>query len=158
MVRSIITDSGIQPIYLELELTESLFMRDVDVVLKTLNELHELGIMLAIDDFGTGYSNLSYLKRFPIDRLKIDQSFIRNLEHEPVNVDIVRAIAALGKSMSLKLVAEGVETENELALVKSSGCEFVQGYWFSRPLPVAQLESWMKERSLTQPDDNRLTE
>ena len=131
MVRSIITDSGIQPIYLELELTESLFMHDVDVVLKTLHELHELGVKLAIDDFGTCYSNLSYLKMFPIDRLKIDQSFIRNLEREPVNINIVRAIAALGKSMSLELVAEEVETEDELALVKSSGCEFVQGYLFS---------------------------
>lgn len=148
MVRSIISDSGMQPIYLELELTESLFMHDVDVVLKTLHELHELGVKLAIDDFGTGYSNLSYLKRFPIDRLKIDQSFIRHLEREPVNVDIVRAIAALGKSMSLELVAEGVETDSELALVKSSGCGFVQGYRYSKPLPAAQLESWVKERDL----------
>jgi diguanylate cyclase (GGDEF)-like protein len=148
MVRSIITDSGIQPIYLELELTESLFMHNVEVVLKTLHELHELGVKLAIDDFGTGYSNLSYLKRFPVDRLKIDQSFIRNLENEPVNVEIVRAIAVLGKSMSLELVAEGVETDNELALVKSCGCEFIQGYWFSRPLSAAQLELWVKERNL----------
>ena len=147
MVRSIIADSGMQPIYLELELTESLFMHDVDVVLKTLHELHDLGVKLAIDDFGTGYSNLGYLKMFPIDRLKIDQSFIRHLEREPVNADIVRAIAALGKSMSLELVAEGVETDDELALVKSSGCEFVQGYRFSKPLPAAQLESWIKERT-----------
>jgi diguanylate cyclase len=148
MVRSIITDSGIQPIYLELELTESLFMHNVEVVLKTLHELHELGVKLAIDDFGTGYSNLSYLKRFPVDRLKIDQSFIRNLENEPVNVEIVRAIAVLGKSMSLELVAEGVETDNELALVKSCGGEFIQGYWFSRPLPAAQIELWVKEKNL----------
>ncbi len=148
MVRSIITDSGMQPIFLELELTESLFMHDVDVVLKTLHELHDLGVKLAIDDFGTGYSNLGYLKMFPIDRLKIDQSFIRHLEREPVNIDIVRAIAALGKSMSLELVAEGVETDSELALVKSSGCEFVQGYRFSKPLPANQIEQWMKERFL----------
>jgi diguanylate cyclase (GGDEF)-like protein len=150
MVRSIIIDSGMQPIYLELELTESLFMHDVDVVLKTLRELHEFGVKLAIDDFGTGYSNLGYLKRFPIDRLKIDQSFIRHLEREPVNVEIVRAIAALGKSMSLELVAEGVETDSEMALAQSSGCEFVQGYRFSKPLPADQLESWVRERNLTQ--------
>jgi len=150
MVRSIITDSGMQPIYLELELTESLFMHDVDVVLKTLNELHEFGVKLAIDDFGTGYSNLGYLKRFPIDRLKVDQSFIRHLEREPVNVEIVRAIAALGKSMSLELVAEGVETDIEMDLAQSSGCEFVQGYRFSKPLPADQLEAWVKERNLTQ--------
>jgi predicted signal transduction protein with EAL and GGDEF domain len=148
MVKSIITESGMQPAYLELELTESLFMHDVEVVLKTLSTLHDLGVKLAIDDFGTGYSNLSYLKMFPIDRLKIDQSFIRHLEREPVNVDIVRAIAALGKSMSLELVAEGVETDDELALVKSSGCEFVQGYRYSKPLPADQLESWINQRNL----------
>ncbi len=147
MVKSIIADSGMQPIYLELELTESLFMHDMEVVLKTLHTLHDLGVKLAIDDFGTGYSNLGYLKMFPIDKLKIDQSFIRNLESEPVNVDIVKAIAALGKSMSLELVAEGVETDDELALVKSSGCDSVQGYRYSKPLPANQLEAWMKERN-----------
>lgn len=148
MVCSIIADSGMQPIYLELELTESLFMHDVDTVLKTLNELHEFGVKIAIDDFGTGYSNLGYLKRFPIDRLKIDQSFIRHLDREPINVEIVRAITALGKSMSLELVAEGVETDIEMTLAHSSGCEFVQGYLFSQPLPAAQFESWMNERSV----------
>ena len=147
MVSSIIADSGMQPIYLELELTESLFMHDTDIVLKTLHTLHDLGVKLAIDDFGTGYSNLAYLKMFPIDRLKIDQSFIRHLEREPVNVDIVRAIIALGKSMSLELVAEGVETDDELALVRSSGCDLVQGYRYSKPLPTDQIEAWMKARN-----------
>ena len=147
MVKSIISDSGIRPIYLELELTESLFMHDVEVVLKTLHTLHDLGVKLAIDDFGTGYSNLGYLKMFPIDKLKIDQSFIRHLECEPVNVDIVKAIAALGKSMSLELVAEGVETDDELDLVISSGCDSVQGYRYSKPLPADQLESWIQKRN-----------
>jgi diguanylate cyclase (GGDEF)-like protein len=146
MVRSIIADSGMQPAYLELELTESLFMHDVEAVLKTLHELRELGVKLAIDDFGTGYSNLSYLRRFPVNRLKVDQSFIRNVEREPVNAEIVRAIAALGKSMSLELVAEGVETDSELNMAQASGCEFVQGYRFSKPLPADQLESWLRER------------
>lgn len=146
MVRSIIADSGMQPAYLELELTESLFMHDVEAVLKTLHELRELGVKLAIDDFGTGYSNLSYLRRFPINRLKVDQSFIRNVEREPVNAEIVRAIAALGKSMSLELVAEGVETDSELSMAQTSGCEFVQGYRFSKPLPADQLESWLREK------------
>lgn len=148
IVRSIIADSGMQPMYLELELTESLFMHDADAVLITLRELREFGVKLAIDDFGTGYSNLSYLRKFPINRLKVDQSFIRNIEREPVNAEIVRAIAALGKSMSLELVAEGVETDSELDIAQSSGCEFVQGYRFSKPLPAAQLESWVRERSL----------
>lgn len=145
MVFTIIAESGINPRYLELELTESLCMDDVVTVLKTLHELHEFGVKLAIDDFGTGFSNLSYLKKFPIDRLKIDQSFIRNIEQEPINVGIVRAIAALGKSMSLELVAEGVETDCELALAESCGCEFVQGYRFSKPMPGNQLQSWLKE-------------
>jgi diguanylate cyclase (GGDEF)-like protein len=148
MVRSIISESGMNPIYLELELTESLFMHDVEIVLKTLHELHDLGVKLSIDDFGTGYSNLGYLKLFPIDKLKIDQSFVRNLENEPVNLDIVRAIAALGKSMSLELVAEGVETNNELDLVQATGCDLVQGYLFSKPLPANEIELWMKEGNL----------
>lgn len=145
MVRTIIEESGMNPVYLELELTESLFMHDVDTVLKTLHELHELGVRLAIDDFGTGYSNLSYLRRFPIDRLKVDQSFIRDIEKEPVNAEIVKAIATLGKSMSLELVAEGVETDSELELAELSGCDFVQGYRFSKPLPAMQFETWVKE-------------
>ena len=145
MVFTIVRESGIEPRYLELELTESLCMDDVVTVLRTLHELHEFGIKLAIDDFGTGFSNLSYLKKFPIDRLKIDQSFIRNIEHEPVNVGIVTAIVALGKSMTLELVAEGVETDGELELAESCGCECVQGYLFSKPMPANQLESWLKE-------------
>jgi diguanylate cyclase (GGDEF)-like protein len=144
MVKSIVMESGIQPEHLELELTESVCMHEVASVLNPLKELHEFGIKLAIDDFGTGFSNLSYLNKFPIDRLKIDQSFIRHIESEPVNIDIVRAIVALGKSMSLELVAEGVETDSEMNLAESCGCEFVQGYRFSKPLPSDQLESWLK--------------
>ena len=147
LVRSIVKDSGMQPSLLELELTESLCMHNVDSVLNTLYELNEFGLKLAIDDFGTGYSNLSYLRRFPIDRLKIDQSFIRHIEHEQVNIDIVKAIVALGKSMSMELVAEGVETESELAMVQSIGCKFVQGYFFSHPLPAYEFEKWIKENT-----------
>ena len=145
IVRNVVTESGITPSLLELELTESLCMNNVDSVLNTLYELHQFGIKLAIDDFGTGYSNLSYLRRFPINRLKIDQSFIRNIEHEPVNVDIVKAIIALGKSMSMELVAEGVETQSEMALVKSMGCQFVQGYFYSHPLPASEFEKWVRD-------------
>ena len=145
MVKTIIMVSGIQPEHLELELTESVCMHDVASVLNPLKELHEFGIKLAIDDFGTGLSNLSYLNKFPIDRLKIDQSFIRNIDSEPVNIEIVRAIVALGRSMSLELVAEGVETDSEMDLAESCGCEFVQGYRFSKPLPADQLETWLKD-------------
>ena len=143
-VRSIVADIGMAPKYLELELTESLFLHDVEVVLKTLRELHDFGIRLAIDDFGTGYSNLSYLKRFPVNSLKIDQSFIRNIEREPVNAEIVKAISSLGKSMSLEMVAEGVETDSEMTLAQSSGCNIVQGYRFSKPVPAAQLEQLVR--------------
>jgi diguanylate cyclase (GGDEF)-like protein len=143
MLKSIVLDSGIQPEHLELELTESVCMHDVASVLNPLQELHEFGIKLAIDDFGTGFSNLSYLNKFPIDRLKIDQSFIRNIDSEPINIEIVRAIVALGRSMSLELVAEGVETDSEMNLAESCGCEFVQGYRFSKPLPADQLEAWL---------------
>ncbi|MBA3696019.1 MAG: EAL domain-containing protein [Methylotenera sp.] len=144
LVKTIVKKSGIKPSLLELELTESLCMHHVDSVLNTLHELHVFGIKLAIDDFGTGYSNLSYLRRFPVDRLKIDQSFIRHIDQEPVNIEIVRAIVALGKSMSLELVAEGVETANEYAWAKSLGCEFVQGYLFSKPLSLAAFEHWLE--------------
>lgn len=150
MVKSIVIESGIQPEHLELELTESVCMHDVISVLNPLQELHEFGIKLAIDDFGTGFSNLSYLNKFPIDRLKIDQSFIRNIDSEPVNIEIVRAIVALGRSMSLELVAEGVETDSEMNLAESCGCEFVQGYRFSKPLPANQLESWLNQFSAIQ--------
>ncbi|PPD47618.1 MAG: diguanylate cyclase [Methylotenera sp.] len=150
MVKSIVLDSGIQPEHLELELTESVCMHDIASLLNPLQELHDFGIKLAIDDFGTGFSNLSYLNKFPIDRLKIDQSFIRNIDSEPVNIEIVRAIVALGRSMSLELVAEGVETDSEMNLVESCGCEFVQGYRFSKPLPADQMELWLNHFSTSQ--------
>jgi diguanylate cyclase (GGDEF)-like protein len=140
-VSEIIEETGIQPSNLEFELTESLCMNDVKSVLRTLQELKNIGVTLAIDDFGTGFSNLSYLKKFPIDRLKIDQSFIRNIEREPVNVGIVTAIVALGKSLNLELIAEGVETESEMNVVNSCGCELVQGYLFSKPIPADSFVS-----------------
>jgi diguanylate cyclase (GGDEF)-like protein len=144
-VDAVLNETGLPPHLLGLELTESLCMFDVNAVLATLNRLNEMGVKLAIDDFGTGYSNLSYLKRFPIGRLKVDQSFVRQLDSEPINVDIVRAIAALGRSLSLELVAEGVETEAELLLVEANGCGIVQGYLFSKPMSEVDMETWVRE-------------
>jgi diguanylate cyclase (GGDEF)-like protein len=144
-VQDVLAATGLPPQLLELELTEGLCMFDVNAVLTTLTRLHEMGVKLAIDDFGTGYSNLSYLKRFPIDRLKIDQSFIRHMEREPINAEIVRTISTLGKSMELEMVAEGVETDDELAMVESCGCGIVQGYRFSKPLPAGEIEGWLIE-------------
>ncbi len=147
VVKKIIQTSGIDPKHLTLELTETLCMTDVVTVLKNLQDLHALGVKLAIDDFGTGYSNLSYLKKFPIDSLKIDQSFIRNIEQEPVNADIVTAIVALGESMSLDLVAEGIETDSEMQFASARGCNFMQGYLYAKPLPAAQIEAMLKQQA-----------
>jgi EAL domain-containing protein (putative c-di-GMP-specific phosphodiesterase class I) len=131
------------PYFIELELTESIVMQDVGTVLETLQDLKKLGVRLAIDDFGTGFSSLSYLRRFPIDRLKIDQSFVRGIEQMPVNESIVRAIAALARSLSLEITAEGTETEAELALVRACKCNEAQGYRYARPLAAAEFLEWL---------------
>jgi len=124
---------------LELELTESLIMKNADEATVTLNKLHEMGVSLAIDDFGTGYSSLSYLKRFPINTLKIDQSFICDLEDNQEDVAIVTAIVALGHSLGLKVIAEGVETFEQLHYLREMKCDEIQGYLFSRPVPAAEM-------------------
>ncbi len=142
-VRSIIDETGMDPYFLELELTESIVMQDVGTVLDTLQDLKQLGVRLAIDDFGTGFSSLSYLRRFPIDRLKIDQSFVRGIEQMPVNESIVRAIAALARSLSLEITAEGTETEAELALVRECKCNEAQGHRFARPMPAQEFLAWL---------------
>jgi diguanylate cyclase (GGDEF)-like protein len=142
-VKTILASTGIDPSFLELELTEGIVMHDAAAVLNTLNELKSLGLKLAVDDFGTGFSSLSYLRRFPIDRLKIDQSFVRGIGSLPVNESIVRAIAVLAQSLSLETVAEGTETETELAFVKACNCTEAQGYRYSRPLPADEFVAWM---------------
>jgi len=124
---------------LELELTESLIMKNVEESTVTLNKLHEMGVSLAIDDFGTGYSSLSYLKRFPINTLKIDRSFICDLEDNQDDVAIVTAIVALGHSLDLKVIAEGVETVAQLHMLREMECDEIQGYMFSRPVPEAEM-------------------
>ncbi len=142
-VRRIIKETGIDPCYIELELTENNAMHHADDVLNTLRELKRIGVKLAIDDFGTGFSNLSYLQRFPIDRLKIDQSFIRGIENLPANKSIVQAIVSLAKSLSLETVAEGVETEAEYDLTRASACDEIQGYFHARPMPAEDLLAWL---------------
>jgi len=151
-IRTVLAETGMEPSNLELELTEGMFMHNLDNVVKVLNELHELGVQLAIDDFGTGYSNLSYLKRFPIDRLKIDQSFVRGIDNEMTNMEIVKTISSLAKTMSLGLVAEGVETEDEMKAVGLCGCDLLQGYKFSKPLSSNDFALWRSkyEANLTQ--------
>ncbi|MBI1424196.1 MAG: EAL domain-containing protein [Gammaproteobacteria bacterium] len=124
---------------LELEITESVLMENSELILRILNELKHAGVNLAIDDFGTGYSSLSYLKRFPIDRVKIDRSFIRDLSSDSDDVAIVKAIIAMSKTLRLRVVAEGVETEEQLALLRGEGCHGFQGFLFATPMPENEL-------------------
>ena len=131
--------SGLEPRYLELELTESILVQDVEATLEMLRRFKALGVMLSVDDFGTGYSSLSYLKRFPVDRLKIDQSFVRGLNEDVNDRAIVGSVIAMGKNLRLKVLAEGVETAEHLAILKAEGCHEYQGYLFSRPIPAAEL-------------------
>jgi EAL domain-containing protein (putative c-di-GMP-specific phosphodiesterase class I) len=120
-IRSVLAESGLDPAYLELEITESSLVHDTGSFIKTLHELKALGVKLAIDDFGTGYSSMAYLKDFPVDRLKIDQTFVSHLEKEPKNIPILKAIVALGHSLGMKVIAEGVETAYQQALIHDIG-------------------------------------
>lgn len=130
---------------LELELTESLLMQHTEDTIVTLRKLHQMGICLSIDDFGTGYSSLSYLKRFPIDTLKIDQSFIRDITTDPNDAAIAATIVTLAHNLKLKVIAEGVETAEQLALLRNMQCDQMQGYYFSRPVPPEELEKLLRE-------------
>jgi diguanylate cyclase (GGDEF)-like protein/PAS domain S-box-containing protein len=135
----VIKETGLDPNYLELELTEGLVMKNPETTIATLRSLHEMGIQISIDDFGTGYSSLSYLKRFPIHALKIDQSFVRDIITDPDGTVIVTAIILLAHSLKLKVIAEGVETKDQLDYVRSLKCHEIQGYLFSKPLPVEEM-------------------
>lgn len=134
-VDRVLQEAGLPPTRLELEVTESVFMDDIQHTVQTLQRLHGLGVEIAIDDFGTGYSSLSYLRQFPIDRLKIDQSFIRNALNNPDDASIARTIVGLGHSLNLKVIAEGVETKDHENFLKGEGCDEVQGYRYARPMP-----------------------
>ncbi len=139
--RSVLNESGINPHLVELEVTESAFMEDIQQTIQKLKQLHSLGLELAIDDFGTGYSSLSYLRQFPIDRLKIDQSFIRNALNNSDDAAIAKTIIGLGRSLNLKVIAEGVETEQHEVFLISEGCDEAQGYRYSRPISAEKLET-----------------
>ena len=138
-VLAALRDSGLAPCYLELELTESLLMQDIDATVATLVDLRKLGVAHSIDDFGTGYSSLNYLMRFPIDYLKIDQSFVRDMVSNPNGATIVRSMIALGHGLGFKIIAEGVETQAQRAYLERHGCDEIQGYLFSRPLTAEAM-------------------
>lgn len=141
-VRAILNETGVSPNHIELEMTESIVMHNVSAVLATLNELKAMGTLLAIDDFGTGFSSLNYLRRFPIDRLKIDQSFVQGIDHIPANASIVRAITSLAHNLSMEVVAEGVESDVELAILRACQCNEAQGHWFAKPMPAEDVMTW----------------
>jgi len=143
MVRGVLDETGLEAKFLELEVTESMFMQDITHTIDTLKSLNSLGVEVAIDDFGTGYSSLSYLRQFPIDRLKIDQSFIRNALNNPDDASIARTIVRLGHSLNLRVIAEGVETREHEALLRAEGCDEVQGYRYSRPVPPEKLMAFI---------------
>ncbi|WP_188567452.1 sensor domain-containing protein [Undibacterium terreum] len=144
LVKKVLDETGCKPEWLELEITESVVMEDPQSATDTLQELSNMGVHLSIDDFGTGYSSLSYLKRFPIDTLKIDQSFVRDISTDADDAAIARAVIALAHSMRLEVVAEGVETIEQLDYLRAQGCDLMQGYYFSRPLPPEDIEKFLK--------------
>jgi diguanylate cyclase (GGDEF)-like protein len=143
-VFGILKDTGLDPRSLELELTESVLMKRAESTESILKALRARGVQVAVDDFGTGYSSLSYLRRFPIDALKIDQSFVRQITTAPDETTNVTAVISMGRSLKLRVVAEGVETQEELAFLQAHQCDEAQGYFFSRPLPPQQFAKLLK--------------
>ena len=143
-VASTLQKTGLEAKYLELELTESLIMQDVEQAIATMKQLQVLGVQLSIDDFGTGYSSLAALKRFPVARLKIDKSFIDNIPADENDKAVAGAVISLGQKLNLRVIAEGVETEAQMAFLRENNCDEIQGYCFSRPLPAPDIEELLR--------------
>jgi len=144
LVREAMATSGIAPTTLALEITEGLAMKDLDRNTAMLRDLKSLGVNISMDDFGTGYSSLSYLKRFPLTTLKIDRSFIMDIQDNEDDQEITRAIIAMGQSLNLATLAEGVETEEQLAILRCYGCDYIQGYYYSKPLPADEMTKYLR--------------
>ena len=138
-VGEVLHETALKPSRLELELTEGIMMEDTDATISSLEELKEMGVSLSIDDFGTGYSSLSYLSRFPLDELKIDRSFVVDYDKSRNDSSLIIAIIAMGRSMNLQLVAEGVETDGQYHFLRQHGAHIIQGYLFSPPVPAGEL-------------------
>jgi CheY-like chemotaxis protein len=143
-VRSILAETAIDPALLHFEITESLLMSDPEGTERTLRGLKAAGVKLSVDDFGTGYSSLAYLKRFPLDELKVDRAFIRDIVTDPDDAAITLAVISLAHSLKLRVVAEGVETEAQLNLLALHSCDEMQGYYFSKPVAAAELEAMLR--------------
>jgi EAL domain-containing protein (putative c-di-GMP-specific phosphodiesterase class I) len=145
LLKGTLHETGLDPRWLELEITESQVTRQGEGSVMLLNEIADMGVHLAVDDFGTGYSSLSYLKRLPISKLKIDQSFIRDITVDPNDTAIVVAIINMARSLDLEVIAEGIETSGQLTLLRTKGCSVGQGYFFSVPLTPTQLEPLLQK-------------
>ncbi len=151
-VVSALAATGLRPDLLELEITETVLMNNNEATLAALHQLRDLGVRISMDDFGTGYSSLSYLRSFPFDKIKIDQSFVRDLAEKPDSIAIIRAVTGLGQSYGITTTAEGVETQEQLDQMRAEGCSEVQGYFYSKPVPageIAQLLAGFKQRAQT---------
>ncbi len=143
MVAQVLEKTGLEPHWLELEITETTIMQNVDFALQALRDLQQMGVHISMDDFGTGYSSLGYLKKFPFHTLKIDQSFVRELRDEPQDLAIISAVIALGRGLNLRVVAEGVETLQQLELLRRLQCSEMQGFWFSRPFRAEYAKKFL---------------
>ncbi len=148
IVKQALKDANLDPKYLEIELTESIAMYNKEQAISKLNKIRELGVKVAIDDFGTGYSSLNYLKNFPIDTLKIDKSFVDDISNKDNDGQIITTIIAMAKNLNFQVIAEGVETAEQLVFLKEHQCNVIQGYYFSKPLPVEELDKIMRVRQL----------
>ncbi len=146
VVAQTLHETGLDPDYLELELTEGIIMENIETTITTLKELKKMGVHISVDDFGTGYSSLAYLKRFPIDTLKIDRSFVLDITTDPDDAMIAMLIINVAHHLKLRVIAEGVETKEQLAFLRSHGCDEIQGYLFSRPLPAEEFVRLLQER------------
>jgi predicted signal transduction protein with EAL and GGDEF domain len=142
-----IRESGIDPSCLQIELTERAVMDNVSDSIATLREIRAMGVRISLDDFGTGYSSLSYLSNLPLDKLKIDQSFIRSLDSKPASQTITDTIIAMGRSLNLEIVGEGIESESAMEYLRQHGCDQAQGYFLSKPLPANEFESWYRSKT-----------
>ncbi|MFT9485948.1 MAG: putative bifunctional diguanylate cyclase/phosphodiesterase [Tepidibacillus sp.] len=148
MVKQILSETRIEPYLLDFEITESVEIEPTKEVLETVKELKSLGIHMSMDDFGTGFSSLIHLRDFPFDTVKIDQTFVKNLEIDPTNQIIIENVIVLGKKLKLRVIAEGVETAGQLDFLKKNSCFGVQGYYFSKPIPYNELLRFMQKMNL----------
>ena len=147
MITQILDEAQLPAKYLELELTEGVAMDDPPAAIALMDNLHQRGIRISIDDFGTGYSSLSYLKRFQVYKLKIDQSFVRDIAIDPEDRAIVSAIIRLAEALGLQTIAEGVETEGQLKFLRDEGCNEMQGHYFSPPVSAHQFEAFVRSKA-----------